>query len=84
MASEEARNEYENGLRILARWIARAHLKALARQENPTVTPDPAGSGEDPGEITGSDFSQTAGRVKHLSPGLTQRRRTRHGPHQTL
>jgi len=33
MASQEISSEYENGLRILARWIARAHLKALAKQE---------------------------------------------------
>jgi hypothetical protein len=33
MASEEEQKEYDNGLRILARWIARAHLKELAKKK---------------------------------------------------
>ena len=40
MADTEAQNDYDIGLRILARWIARAHLKELAQRkslEKPTL-----------------------------------------------
>ena len=40
MLTESPQNDYENGLRILARWIARAHLKNLASQQNSLIESD--------------------------------------------
>ncbi len=52
MADEEAQKEYDNGLRILARWIARAHLRELAKQQKISAKPpesQPAAGNGQPG-----------------------------------
>ena len=37
MENKAPLSDYENGLRIFARWIARAYLKDLARESKPSV-----------------------------------------------
>lgn len=79
MENKAPLSDYENGLRIFARWIARAYLKDLARESKPSVkSPENkliAGRPEeDPCENSRGGSDVTPQRLEKLPPRSTSRR----------